>query len=112
MFDAFGRIDPVNAPELVGGDGVEANRTTCPLSCLGHAEVVQDAWEAEYLQSGVQPLVPIESVLRRTWPHLVMRGADGGERQIGQVVLPSSAPCVVLGVELASASADARGTMT
>ena len=47
----------------------------------------------------------------RTCPHFVILGAVGGERQIGQVVNPSSwdadSP-----FELAEAIAEVRGTMT
>jgi hypothetical protein len=46
-----------------------------------------------------------------TCPHFVMRGAVGGERQIGQVVCPSSRPNRSP-LAAADANADDRGMIT
>ena len=52
-----------------------------------------------------------ETVMSLTCPHLVILGAVGGERQIGQTVTPSSGLVWSLGPEV-DANADVRGTMT
>ncbi len=48
-------------------------------------------------------------IRRLTCPHLVMRGAVGGERQIGQVVCPSSCKELLPPPAAAAASAELRG---
>jgi hypothetical protein len=73
---------------------------------------MQYARETEDLDIACQRNAPRWMPGRRlTCPHLVIRGAVGGERQIGHVVCPSSwlndtAPAA------ADASADERGMMT
>lgn len=49
---------------------------------------------------------------QRTWPHLVMRGAAGGERQIGQVVSPPAASLGTDEVVPTTEKAEERGTST
>lgn len=48
-------------------------------------------------------------IRRLTCPHLVMRGVVGGERQIGQVVCPSSSKELLPPPAAAAASAELRG---
>ena len=48
-------------------------------------------------------------IRRLTCPHLVMRGAVGGERQMGQVVYPSSLEELSPPPAAAAASAELRG---
>jgi len=51
-------------------------------------------------------------IRRLTCPHLVMRGAVGGERQIGQFVCPSSCEGLSPPPAAAAASAELRGMIT
>lgn len=77
-------IEPLHALELLLVYRVKANGAAIPLRMVRSAEIVKNARIAEDLSS--ISLLPEIAMLELTCPHFVMRGAEGGDRQIGHVV--------------------------
>lgn len=70
---------------------------------------MKDTGKAEYLYvDHINSSGEEKRQIKLTCPHFVMRGAVGGDKQIGQVVFPSSCP-MMFPFDATDASAEERG---